>query len=557
MLKWMKELARSPDHPLYNVAEAKKVLADLPQSNDVFALNELTTWLESILESDTFRPADRIGVIKLLDETAQPFLARMFQQYLTALTDRRGDPNANSLVMFGFARKVTEAYERCIADLTHGRRNQELIQAELPLLTTRALNALVFQKKWLQLRYRPIEKRIWADLFKFHAMAESAGFSQNPLRLYGGTAHSSPTRALLRALMSEISSLQSLTPLEMELADRLIEHYSGAFVFSRELSKTTPFYIDYGFAGPPRRVDNGDTPMLVRYFGPGTALLRLQEEIEAVGRAEIAPMLRTGNRHDTEILNVLNHLAGCWAPIQARRQHDREKVVESLQVVHGFEDIRRKIIKSAEMLSVLEGDGDISYHERLDLKIYGFITTKTLRKGHEPAGKSEDPDDENLEKWLLDDVSSNGIGAVVLDQTTGWAEVGAMVAFRRDKSFEWSIGQIRRLSRDAELKVHIGVLLLSDKPLAIRLKPMTEAKFRAWDEQAGTSSETITAIMLPMTGETMSIVAERNAFSPGLMFEFNCTGGPRRIKMRSLLKRGADFDWIAFEPVDGPHGSVC
>jgi hypothetical protein len=70
MFEWLSNLGKRPDHPMYNVAQAQKLLADLPKDHDK-ALEEIASWLNTVTATEGFAAADRTGVIMLLDETAQ------------------------------------------------------------------------------------------------------------------------------------------------------------------------------------------------------------------------------------------------------------------------------------------------------------------------------------------------------------------------------------------------------------------------------------------------------------------------------------------------------
>src|SRR5688500_13998193 len=83
VLDWLKNLGEKPDHPMYNVDEAKRLLADLP-GDPHKALQEVTSWLTTVTEATGFRPANRIAIIKLIDEAGQP----VEYQVAEALTSR-------------------------------------------------------------------------------------------------------------------------------------------------------------------------------------------------------------------------------------------------------------------------------------------------------------------------------------------------------------------------------------------------------------------------------------------------------------------------------------
>ena len=72
---------KRPDHPMYDVEEAGKLLADLPPDNGK-ALEEITSSLETVAATPEFPLSDRIGVLKLLDESGQKREAAALSDFL-------------------------------------------------------------------------------------------------------------------------------------------------------------------------------------------------------------------------------------------------------------------------------------------------------------------------------------------------------------------------------------------------------------------------------------------------------------------------------------------
>lgn len=62
---------KKPDHPLYDLTQAKQLLAELPRDDARKSLGEITGWLDSIKSADGFSPGLRSSTIMLLDEAAQ------------------------------------------------------------------------------------------------------------------------------------------------------------------------------------------------------------------------------------------------------------------------------------------------------------------------------------------------------------------------------------------------------------------------------------------------------------------------------------------------------
>ena len=81
MLKWLKGLGggdEKPDHPMYSVREAEKLLADLPETNPGKALEEVVGWVESVSQTPGYQPALRAEVLRTLEDVfAIDALARL------------------------------------------------------------------------------------------------------------------------------------------------------------------------------------------------------------------------------------------------------------------------------------------------------------------------------------------------------------------------------------------------------------------------------------------------------------------------------------------------
>src|SRR5665647_1919618 len=99
-----------PDHPMFDVKEAKRLLADLPKNNAFKALEEITSWLDSVKDATGFRPKVRAAIIMLLDEAGQPLYAKLVYLYLGAphLQDFKGKHLWQGL--HGFMKTLAEAY---------------------------------------------------------------------------------------------------------------------------------------------------------------------------------------------------------------------------------------------------------------------------------------------------------------------------------------------------------------------------------------------------------------------------------------------------------------
>ena len=77
---------KKSDHPMADLKSAQALLEDLPKSDALKALQELTAWVESVREQAEFRMDHQLAVLRLLDETARPFERKLMREYFAANT---------------------------------------------------------------------------------------------------------------------------------------------------------------------------------------------------------------------------------------------------------------------------------------------------------------------------------------------------------------------------------------------------------------------------------------------------------------------------------------
>ena len=118
MLKWLSDIGKKADHPMHNVEAAAKLLSDLPPDHGK-ALEEITSSLETVSATPAFPLADRIGVLKLLDETGQKREAAALAEFLR--NDKLNEFHRRQLwqAMVDFWEHVSAAYRVCLEELGH------------------------------------------------------------------------------------------------------------------------------------------------------------------------------------------------------------------------------------------------------------------------------------------------------------------------------------------------------------------------------------------------------------------------------------------------------
>jgi hypothetical protein len=489
------------DHPLADPKEAKRLLEALPAGEPARSLEEITHWLDSVRVEASFKPEARAQLIQLLDEAGQAPARKLAREYLSA--SRLGKQQESRLwtAIHAFWERSALGYVTCLDAYATGAKGGDALKRSVPLLGVRALRALAAQLKWLQLRYGPVDERLWTMLCRTFALLGSRKLSKTSVVVYPGVAAESTAELeFLRAAMFSACSPASLLPLEIEIAERLIALCSPHFVLAPQHQPDTPYWIDLGEARPPVRMARPPQPGPgVRFFGAGGACAALATMLEQVRKHRAVPSaLALGDACTPDtVLGVLEHLEQCWSPKLAERRHPRHRVKSRLTIAWSFEGI-----------------------------------LEILRPGERPS-----LDATKFESWIVENVSVGGFGALVPQVRGDWLRIGCLLAMRPEGGDNWLIGVVRRLSRPSLQQAAVGIQTLARSAAPIELRVHVGGT---------TTLDTETAILLDpdQLGGEVQILLRPGVHAPGESFSFDYKGLRTMLLPVGVAERRHDYELL-------------
>lgn len=427
-----------PDHPLADAKELKRILAEVPHDNAFKALDELAGWLESLGNAEGFRIDHIFEVLRQIDDAAQPHLKKLGRDYLNAPRLSRADEKKLWAAMFGYRELFVGLAERCLqylAEHPKGDKGSDALKPSLALLAARTVATLGQMVKWVEFRYGPVDPDLWRRLGRAYLAADAGKVAQKPLQLYpAAAATTTVTGEYLHVLAFDASSMDSLMPLEIELADRLIAHFLPGFAFTTEARHDSVYWIDATKAQGPMRMAKQPQAMssALRFFSPGSVPALLADLIRQVERGELPTDLNLGGQYlPRAVLPVLRHLATYWAAQPPLREHPRHNVKTRLAVLHGFDDC----------FTVFAGD--------------------VARTGKERTAES----------WVVENVSLGGFGAALDDLRGEWLKVGSLLSLQPEGGENWVLGVVRRYSKESETQASVGIQTLARQAVSVQLLP--------------------------------------------------------------------------------------
>ena len=480
-------------HPLIDAKEAKRVAAEIAGRDPQNAVEEAGNWLESLAAADGFKLALRLERVMLLDEAAIVAARRFGRDYVTQPRPNRTQEFKLWEANQGYWKQLVSAYANCVARYRVPEKDADQIKPQLPLLYGRLINGLAAQLKWDQFRYGPIGADFWATLGGVYLSAVEAKLEKKPQVLYAGGVETTIEAEYLKALIFQASSMDNLTPLEIEVAERFIAYFLPFFLLVREVRPENVYWVDAAKPLPPTRLAKLPevTPTL-RFFNGTRALEAVEKTIEQIrAEARVPPGINLGGVYGPEtVLPVLEHLAMCWAPKPPMRNHTRHRVKSRLAVVHGLGEV----------------------HQRL-------------------AGRSGAGD--NAEAWLVDDVSLGGMGALVPIARNDWIRIGVLVAMQPEGGDNCLLGVVRRYSRSGLNQGMVGIETLSKMPRGVVA------------DAGGLQTESI-LLDIPVVGEYARMALHPSALEEKVAFLFTLDGVRARLHPRETLEVGTDFVVVNF-----------
>lgn len=539
--------AEKPDHPMFSIEEAKKLLAKLPKKDSAKALEEVTAWLDSIKDATGFRPELRAQITMLLDETGQPFHAELMQLYLGAphLQDFKGMHLWQEL--HKFMKTLSEAYEVCITEYRHAEKKPADLKDHLPVICVRLMRAAAQQMVIELMHYMDVEQSVWDRLIGCYNFAVENGIAETLVFAYPRQSlHISPQRELLRAIVLYESSPGTLALDQIEICFRIATRMVSSFDFKSTPEADCPYYIDLAHPTAPRHMGEGIqvTPTM-RFFGTSRAVPKVAEIINQ----HVLGMIREEQRFGSEFspdgkLTALRHVQTYWTNELHYRHQERRGINTTIDVVHSFSTVSKLVsrmdIENAQSLSEKEA---AMLKQRSDINLVA----------------TEDNINYTTEKWNVTDISISGIGGVIPKNAGLWVKIGDMCGLKAANSPVWWVGMIRRLHTDQGGAVHVGIEILAKKPLAVWLRTLGRGteKVSAWETSSGSFAyDYISVILLPDVNNSYAnatMLMESGTYVPETIYEVMLGEKSRNIKLAELISEGEDYEQVRFQWLGASH----
>ncbi len=531
--------AAPPDHPMRDEAQAKRMLALLPEDDPEYALAELTHWTSSMNATDAFSPELRGRVLVLLHEAALPLWRSLGQRYLAPGGKPTEGLDGNPKILRAMSDSASEfANGFALAlDGVEGAKWIEQNYAELMIRVLRWLNrrlALAYMLHGAQVA------AIWERLHYRYADAAKREVLRSVVPPHAGARYkTSPLIEYTRPLLLELAQPDALTPRQIELAYRITAWTAS---FERLEAKASD---EANFAVVPARDERPVVLKLLKqdsvaplYIATANCLARLRSALERdLGRDPAEEDFLYGRGYTLRERNaMLNRLLECWGMDPPQRRARRVTMAAPARVIAGFE-------KVLTVFPAPHAESAEAGRRALQLKLED--TTGTLQRSKLRAAQT------GVARVV--DASSGGLGLAIRRGDAAWASHGELVAILIEPGSDWFLGTLRRIF-SIENELRLGVQILAARPQVVSLRADVVERAAVWEDalrhearfkeyyQRGILLE---PQALPLAGAEI-LLAPRLA-TRGTQFGVPLAQGEQRLRVTRIVEENKHFQRAMFE----------
>ena len=464
-----------------DVKSAQALLNNLPKNDTLKSIMELTDWIESVASREDFRLADQWSVLNLLDETAQPYVKKLVCEYFTLPDMHAFQGNRLCMALGNFSRQMCNAY--C---LMFARYCKNDAVARLPVLVARAVRLMGEQLKYMVVHYQTHDETVWRNFAALYHHAEQQGYLDDTVNLYPTVTGTVRTEAgKLTAWYA--CGITSLSPRSMHLAELIFAKNSDAIAVSGDPGSQDFCSFDLSLSRPPVRIlQDAKTSPGLRYV----SVVRMQARLEALIRIL-----------EKNILPEEMHL-GC--------AYTAEWVMEAAQyVVSHVATPPQRLAKRRELKAKLS-------------VVFGCENLLSCAAGREME----------VMQMTLENASPGGFYAELSGKGADSVRIGHVFGVKNAGGLGVSI--VRRLSRDAEGKLHAGAEILTNRAILVTLQ----------------SGEGGTQLWLHAENGLATMLMQADVFSMQRSLKVLFDGRKYLLMPVRLLESGLDYDLASFRVIE-------
>ncbi len=540
---------KKPLTPLSDLKSISSWMENLSLRDSYAAHAEILQKLAELNDELVFS-RERLAVLMFLDESSQSLQQGLCKQYLASPRMSKSTERKLWDAIRIYYWNMTKAYHGFIMEYVAHPDDNPWIDS-LPLIASRAMRFFSQESKWHYFRYEPPEARTWKHIHNLYRFAEFQEFQRKPLKLYEpDKSVTCCEREYVQAMMLEKLNSGALYPRQLELADHWLRTWSDGLVLEQRYDDSRHgFFCAFNEDRGARRIRNYERDPMKRYWSTKSLTDALTQCKTAIQNGDSQARLKLGE--DCKLpacLSLLDTVIAAWAQTgvpRSPRKHARVATKKIIEVTQGFPQIHENI-KEDNALHAGRRDVPISYDEMLDVKMYGFITTRTITRRSQ-ARHSEESKTAGTERWIMENESEQGFGAVIKEKNNDWLKPGKLVGLKVEKNSRWMLGVIRRMQKILPDQFYVGIEIVCRAPVSVELRELNKS---AGQNTGSAASLPFISIYLPKeetAANNATLIMQNVEYAKGRKLELTARTKSYRIIMGEAAEKQDDWARAAIE----------
>ena len=500
---------KKSDHPLADIKSAQQVLDLIPKTDALKALVEISSWIEALRDhADEFKLDHQVAILSLLDEAAQPHVRKLQHDYFTLQPLNKFQENRLWGALNEFFNFNEQLYAKVFEQCSKVDRAGDTDKLHLVLMATRAIEAISNRLKLAAVRYENIDPELWSHLAGIYSYSEKHHFLDDLVAVYPVSGINTSVRREFAGVIVWYSiGAGTLLPLHIHIAERLISHINNYLEVATKIGEGS--LLEFNLLQPtsPHRTNGeGTIHQGVRFFETEGLEKGLNELIKTLAKGVVPQELNFyGSVYDAALVcDVARQLiTRCVLPAPTRR-NARRKLKVNLHVSNGFQNLVENTDASSEW-SFGDADNEI---------------------------------------WEVEDVSATGFRSIVSPSLLDSVRIGTLIGSKPENIGNWGVGIVRRLSRDAQNNLQVGVEILSNQVMGVSLNVADLSRVDDYTHPALYLNK-----LNDSSGEA-SLLMQPGTFLPSRSFNVKMAGKTYLLLSLGLVESGDDYDLARYRKME-------
>jgi hypothetical protein len=504
----------------------------LPLMSVALAFEALLGQLRALAAAD-LPPRERATIAEVLRESVEHLhteLARRYAGKPQPATGRELEAAEQAIALW---QALWQQYSACLKPLLEG-------DPELAGVKPKVLQRGLFVGKQLVvvhgLARRVPPPSLWSELHAYYRISEllecASTAITDDLIQPGGEVSSYSTYS--HALLLGLADPCAMSVKQVELADRWLGMWARkVFPYARQRETDAPvIVVDLdGTAGAVLSTELAPHPPASMRFGyPGKLATSVRGRLKHLQNGANPAELRLG--HDCsadQCTTLLGYLDARWYQTP-RLRSDRSAAATAVELCGGGVDAAYFRVggRTFEHRDPMER---LSFRDAQHLKTLGTVTD--YDRGREDAERAW-----AWEPWRGDCGPRDAALVRLGDAKERWS-LDQLVVARSGNPAGMRLGYVTRVALDADGTLAVSLRLWAGAPKAMSLRPQPVAP---------AEEPPLPALLVPETPtDKACLILPPRTFNPGRMLRAVDQGSERRFRLARLLKRGVDFERVAFD----------